>query len=74
MSQNFERVFLETTFFELAVRISRVLMDRFTSNLERMFFIHPFIVWTLPKTITFHLVFLKNSELLKKYAKKKIFF
>ena len=69
LSQNFKRVFLETTIFKLACAISQVLMNRFIWNLVWMFFIHFSIA-----SASLRSTFLKNSELPKKYAKKEIFF
>ena len=74
LSQNFKRVFLETTFFELACTISQVLMNRFIWNLVWMFFIHSSIASTTLRSKFLILLCLKNSELPKKHAKKENFF
>ena len=74
LSQNFKRVFLETTFFGLACTISQVLMNRFIWNLVWMFFKQSSIASTTLGSKFVILLFLKNSELPKKHAKKENFF
>ena len=74
LSQNFKRVFLETTFFELACAISQVLMNRFIWNLVWMFFIHSSIASTTLRSKFLILLFLKKFGIAKKHAKKENFF
>ena len=73
LSQNFKRVFLETTFFELACTISQVLVIRFIWNLVWMFFIHSSIAWTTLRSKFLILLFLNNSKLPETHAQKETF-